>query len=297
MVPSSSIAFMAVTVLISFGVPLGGLIWLLTRRTDSHPRWPAIGRAFLCGMLAFGVSQLLIRIPLMLVVVPTLPQPIASFLLSGPMASYSAGLFEETGRLVVMVLLLRRFHRWIDGVSFGLGHGGLEAMVLVGVNTVSNLVLAVMINTGSWGRIAATMPPETAQRAHDAMVGTASPLFLAAGVERIGAIGVHVALSVLVLWGVHRSRKLVAWVAAVLLHGTFNIIAVLMTQAKVNPWLVELVMLVIAALLILMAVRLRPGFATDVLPDLSKLPTPPAPPHGGEVPPKGAGEGSTSSEG
>jgi len=279
MVPLLSIAFLVVTLLICFGLPLGGLIWLQTRRTsDGGPRYPAIGRAFLCGMLAFAAAQLLTRIPLMLVVVPTLPPPVATFLLSGPVASYTAGLFEETGRLVVMVLLLRRFHRWIDGVSFGLGHGGLEAMVLVGLNTVSNLVLAEMINTGNWARIAATMPAATAQQVHDALVGTASPLFLAAGVERIGAIGVHVALSVLVLWGVHRSRKLLAWVLAVLLHGTVNLTAVLMAEYAVNPWLIELAVLVLAALLLVLAVRLRPGFATEVVPDLSRLPAPPVPP-------------------
>lgn len=275
MVPVASFVFMVVDLVVCFGVPLGGLAWLATRRTpDGARRHPAIGRAFLCGMLAFAASQLLTRLPLMALVVPQLPAPVAGFLLSGPVASYTAGLFEETGRLVVMVLLLRRFHRWIDGVAFGLGHGGLEAMALTGLTIVSNLVLATMINTGRWSTVAAALPAPQAQTIRDRMVDTAPTLFLAAGVERIGAIGVHVALSVLVLWGVRRARRLLAWVLAVVLHGTVNLVAILMAGAGVHPWWIELVVLVLAAALLVMAVRLRPAFATEVAPDLRRLPPP-----------------------
>ncbi|MEA5153183.1 YhfC family intramembrane metalloprotease [Raineyella sp.] len=278
MVPVASLVFLVVDVIICFGIPLGGLAWLATRRTpDGAARYPAVGRAFLCGMLAFAASQLLTRLPLMAVVVPQLPHPVAAFLLSGPVASYTAGLFEETGRLVVMVLLLRRFHRWVDGVAFGLGHGGLEAMALVGLTFVSDLVIAVMINTGGWSSLAAALPADRAQQIRDVMTGTAPTTFLAGGVERIGAIGVHVALSVLVLWGVHRSRKLLAWVLAVVLHGTVNLTAVLLAGAKVNLWWIELAVLVLAAALLALAVRLRPAFAMQVAPDLRRMP-PPVPP-------------------
>ncbi|WP_194793283.1 YhfC family intramembrane metalloprotease [Raineyella fluvialis] len=275
MVPVASFVFMAVTVVIAFGVPLGGLIWLQTRRTSGGaPRYPAVGRAFLCGALAFTAAQVLTRLPLMALLATHRAHPLAAFLLSGPVASYTAGLFEETGRLVVMVLLLRRFHRWIDGVSFGLGHGGIEAMLLVGLSYVSNLVIAVMINTGQWSRLAAMLPADRAGAVRDAMVGTPSVLFLAAGVERISAIGVHVALSVLVLWGVHRQRKALAWLVAVVLHGTVNLTAILMAGARIGPWWIELVLLVLAAALLVLAVRLRPAMAADVTPDLRRMPPP-----------------------
>ena len=46
----------------------------------------------------------------------------------------------------MMLLLMKAFHRWIDGVTFGFGHGGIEAILLVGLTMVSNPTLAVLIN-------------------------------------------------------------------------------------------------------------------------------------------------------
>lgn len=203
---------------------------------------------------------MLTRIPLMTVVVPQLPEPISGFLLSGPVASYTAGLFEETGRLVVMLLLLKAFHRWIDGVSFGLGHGGIEAVLLVGMATVNNLVLAVTINAGQWETIAAALPPEQAAQIHAALVDTAPWMFLLAGVERLAAISLHIACSLLVLAGIVLGRKLLFWLAAVLAHGTFNLVAVLMVGAGASMVLVEAVLVALAIGLWVGILRSRPVF-------------------------------------
>lgn len=286
MVPVLSLVFMAVTLIICLAVPFGGL-WFLARRrgVDGRRRHPRLARAFLAGVLAFGVSQLVLRLPLLALVVPQLPDPVSGFLLSAPGLSLSAGLFEETGRLVVMVLLLRRFHRWVDGLAFGLGHGGLEALVITGLTQVNNLVLGIAINAGRWDALAAALPAGQAEQVRQALVTTPPSLFLAAGVERIGAIAFHVALSVLILWGVHRSHRLLAWVGAVLLHGATNWAAVAMVQAGVSPWLVEAALLAWGAVLLVWVVRVRPAFATAIGPDPRTLPPPalPTPPVGPTV--------------
>ncbi|SDB92548.1 Uncharacterized membrane protein YhfC [Raineyella antarctica] len=275
MVPTLSIVFMAVSMVICFVVPLGGLAFLLTRRdAGGGRRYPGVGRAFAAGMLAFGASQLLVRIPLMTLVVPRLPEPIASFLLSAPIASLTAGLFEETARLVVIVWLLRRFHRWVDGVAFGLGHGGLEAMVLVGLPMVNNLIIAVAINTGRLDSLTAALPAEQVTLLRTSLVGTDPWTFLLAGVERIGAIAFHVGMSVLVLWGVHRSRRLLAWVLAVVAHAALNVSAVGLSRTGASPWLVEVVVLAWAVAAVLLVLRLRPAFPRNVEPDLRTLPAP-----------------------
>ena len=152
MVPMASIVGMVVSLLICLVLPLGGLLWLVTRREGGVRKYPKVGRAFAAGMLAFVLSQVLTRIPLM-TWLSTQDAPWAQWLVSGPVASFSAGLFEETGRLLVMLWLLRRFHRWVDGISFGLGHGGIEAILLVGLAQASYLGLAVMINTGQTGAL------------------------------------------------------------------------------------------------------------------------------------------------
>ena len=124
MVPVAAMVGMGVSAAIAMLLPAGALIWLITRRApDGTRRYPQLGRAFVCGMLAFAVSQVLTRLPLM-AFLSTVQQPWAAVLVSAPVASFTAGLFEETGRLLIMLWLLKRFHRWVDGVSFGLGHGG-----------------------------------------------------------------------------------------------------------------------------------------------------------------------------
>lgn len=248
MVPLASIVSIGIALVVCFGVPIGGL--LLLRR-----RYPRVGRAFACGILAFFASQLVTRIPLMTLVVPRLPEALHGFLLSVPVASFTAGLFEETGRLVVMVLLMKAFHRLADGLAFGLGHGGLEAMVLVGLTMVNNLVIAVAINTGSWASIAKTLPAAQATLIERAITTTSWYLFLVAGVERVGAIGLHVTLSLIVLAGVVHGRRALAWLAAVLLHGTVNLAVVSATQGGINPVAVEVAFLVVVAILVWTAVR------------------------------------------
>lgn len=275
MVPTLSLVFMVVSLVICFAVPLGGLAFLATRRdAGGARRHPGLGRAFGAGMLAFGVSQLVLRIPLMTLVVPQLPEPVASFLLSAPVASLTAGLFEETARLLVMVWLLRRFHRWVDGLAFGLGHGGLEAMALIGLSMVNNLVLAVAINTGRLDSLAAALPPEEVEVLRSALVETEPSAFLAGGVERIAAIALHVGLSVLVLWGVHHARRLPAWVVAVLVHTAANLSAVLALRAGAPVWLIEALLLVWGAAVMVFALRLRRGLPTGIEPDPSDLPAP-----------------------
>lgn len=278
MVPTLSVVFMAITLLICLALPIGGLIWLITRRTaDGAKRYPRVVRAFLCGVLAFVASQMLIRIPLMTLVIPQLGES-WRWLVSGPVASFTAGLFEETGRLVVMLLLMRLFHRWADGVSFGFGHGGIEAILITGVATLNNLVLAVMINTGQWGAIASQLPPDQAELFHSRMVDTAPVDFLMAGVERLAAVSVHIGLSVLILWGVHRGRKAMAWVIAVIAHGLTNLLAVSMMAAGAPMLAVEGALLVCAVGYWVWIVRARRLFPAEIHakphPDAAAAPRP-----------------------
>ncbi len=284
MVSVWSMVFMAVAALVCVAVPAAGMIVLATRKASDGTRAHLhLWRPFLCGALAFFVSQVLTRLPLMAAVVPRLPEPISGFLLSAPVASYTAGLFEETGRLVVMILLLKGFHRFVDGVAFGLGHGGLEAVLLVGLSTVSNIGLAVVINSGQWSSVAASMPPEVAQQMFKALTTTPPATFLLGGVERVAAVVLHVCCSLLVLWGVHAGRRLLAWAVAVLVHGSFNLVAVLLAP-RMSLYLVEALLLVLAAALATIAWRSRHRFAPRLEP-----PAVPAPAAAGPMPPSAPG--------
>ncbi len=276
MVPLLSIVFIIVSGLICAGVPVGGLVWLSTRRhPDRTPRYPDVWRPFVCGALAFTMAQLLTRIPLHVLVLPRMGA-VGEVLLSLPVASFTAGLFEETGRLVVMVLLLKGFHRWIDGVSFGLGHGGIEAILLVGLTQLNNLILALAINTGQWQVLTGSMPAGTADPIRTALVDTPSALFGVGGIERISAISLHIGCSLIVLWGVHTSRKAIAWLVAVVLHGLTNLSAMLMVAVPGMSGVAatEGVLLIIAMAIWAVAWRVRPSYAARIEASCAARPAP-----------------------
>ena len=48
---------MVVTLLICLGIPLGGLLWISTRRQAGVRRYPKVGRAFAAGMVVGLVSR------------------------------------------------------------------------------------------------------------------------------------------------------------------------------------------------------------------------------------------------
>lgn len=98
---------------------------------------------FIAGAAAFGISQLILRIPLLNLAQTTTAyiwlSITAPFILSWLIA-FSAGLFEETGRLWLMKLSLKitgksKFYL-SDAIVFGLGHGLLEAFWILSKTAV-----------------------------------------------------------------------------------------------------------------------------------------------------------------
>lgn len=244
-------ACMALTLVLCLLIPVLG-IYLVSRRAHG------VMRAFAVGAFAFFISQMVLRIPLMSLATALAPTTVGAFLTAAPVASFSAGLFEETARLICMVLLLKGFRRLYDGIAFGLGHGGIEAILLVGLTMLNNLVLAVMMNTGLWGSVTKMLPPEATAEIEKALVETPPLYFLVGGVERIWAIGLHVACSLIIMMGIERGRKFLAWLVAFLIHGCSNLAAISALQHDINVWLVELCgLVVIAALLSAVILRAR----------------------------------------
>lgn len=240
MVSNVAIAFMVLTLLLCVAIPSVGIFAL-------SKRYPHVWRAFGVGAVAFFVSQMMLRIPLMTMSTALAPDTLGAFLNSVPVASFSAGLFEETARLLFMMWLLKGFYRRADGIAFGLGHGGIEAVLLVGMTMVNNLVFALMINLGKWDLVANLMPPQDADRIRDIFVSTPATDYFAGGIERIWAIGLHVTCSLIIMMGIVHGRRILAWCVAVLVHGFTNFAAIGALTNGVNIWSVELGGLIVIA--------------------------------------------------
>lgn len=214
--------------IVCFGIPLGVFAYLLLGKKKAL-------KPFFIGMLAFFVSQILLRIPLMQYVLPKMDWYLLlqnQIWLYGIFLGFTAGLFEETARWAAMKFLLRKNQRRIDGIAFGFGHGGIEAMLLVGMTTINNVIYAVALKSGTFDKLMQPVPQSMAETLKSQMLA-ATPLQVSmGGVERIFTILFHVACSLLILKSVKEKKARYYWLAlgfhtlldagSVILNGVFH---------------------------------------------------------------------------
>jgi uncharacterized membrane protein YhfC len=193
--------------------------------------WDTIG----IGAAAFVGSQV-VHLPLNWLVLPLFPQPIGDHV---PFVLYvavgvTAGLCEEAARYVAF-----RFAepdaRWKDAIAMGVGHGGVEALILGALALFSLLQLVALSDPAA---IAAL--PEASrinvQAQIDAFHAT-PPLYALLGViERVSAMTFHVGASVLVWRAVRGSLALVG--LAMVWHATADTMGVWLVKAH-GPMVAE----------------------------------------------------------
>jgi uncharacterized membrane protein YhfC len=105
-------------------------------------------------------------------------------------------------------------------IMYGIGHGGLESVLISGLSLLVTLVVVLRSNAG------AILSPAFQQTV--AAVGAGDvPTLLAGGIERIIAIALHIALSVLVFQAVKRPGCVWLYPLAILLHAAVDSLAML----------------------------------------------------------------------
>jgi uncharacterized membrane protein YhfC len=246
MVSQVSIAFMALSLLIAFGLPVALLI--AVRLRFKAPIVPALVGAGVFVLFALILEQLLHLVVF----------NILGFSVSGSPAVYvvyailAAGVFEETGRFIAFKLLRKKYSGVETGLAFGIGHGGTEAILLVGLTMISNIVLSLMINSGS---VDALGNSEQIALGVDALTDTAPVMFLLGGIERAFAILVQISLSVIVWCSVNHPRKTWLFPVAIALHAMIDL-PVALTQTGVigTMWITEALIAVCAVGVAILAV-------------------------------------------
>jgi len=204
MVPVMTVIACLVTMLVSLVLPVAALIVFAVKnkRQGLVPAW-------LLGATGFFVTQILIRIPALAILqdkswfVAFTQNRVFLYTFS---LAFTAGLFELAGRLAVAKLIGRDLN-FKRSLAAGLGHGGIEAILLVGMTYVNNLIYILMINSGSFDVLvtqaaAAGVDVSQLELIRQQLVGASPALFLLAGFERILAMIAHVAMSVLVCYGI-----------------------------------------------------------------------------------------------
>lgn len=215
-------------VIVCYGIPIGGLIWLKCSKKG-------MGRDFITGALAFIISQIVIRIPILSLVLPRFAWFEAMQYnpwIYGLFLGGTAALFEETARWIAMRFCMKGRKSLGNGLSYGLGHGGIEAMLLIGINYIVGLGL-VLTGNGSLFPI------------------SAGNIFMGS-IERIFAMAFHIGASLIVLYGIRVGKQGRYLLLAILLHTVLDA-AIVVFPAVFGMGIIGLeVYIAIVALLTLM---------------------------------------------
>ena len=164
-------------------------------------------------------------------------------------AGILAGLFEETGRFLAFRYVLKKYDQRRSAISYGIGHGGFESMY-IGFQYISIPLMGIMINSGMGGLITAGADEATKAVLISQLEPMASVTFVEAMLgtfERIPAIAVHIAFSVLVFAAVRNRKQRYLYPVAIMLHTLMDFSTVVYQAGMVPLWAMELILVGYAA--------------------------------------------------
>ena len=215
-----------INLLLSMSLPLG-LAFLLVFRDKRR------AKALLLGIITFLIFQVFTRIPLLQIVLPnqvwyilfTYEHPLLYLFL----LALSAGLFEEIGRYLIMKKWLSK-GSFMEVFTFGVGHGGIESIMIVGLGVMLSDVSSVDDFSLIMG-----------------------------GVERVFAMCMHLAFTFLVYTQISKRQKY-GLVLSILAHTFVNFIAVYLMSLGFGILTVEFSLFVMAVIAIIYVLHERSRF-------------------------------------
>ena len=243
-VPSATMGCIFVSLIISVVLPIALLIiW----RTKTKAKISS----FFFGAGPFVVFALILESILHNVLLMVMGQEAFSALpFKAVYGGLAAGVFEEFGRYIVMILFMKKYLTKKEGIMFGIGHGGIESILITGITCISNLVIAMMLNSGQGNLITRGYNSDMQMQLYNQISplwNSAPSMFLWAGIERISAITFHICASYLVYRAV-KDRKFVLCLLAVLLHAVMDGVMVVI-QSTFDSYLVTEVYLIVFSLI------------------------------------------------
>jgi uncharacterized membrane protein YhfC len=174
-------------------------------------------------------------------------------------AAIAAGLFEEIGRYIGFRVFLRSFREWKDGISYGLGHGGIEALLIGNMTAIQTIVFGVLVNTG---KLPTTLPADVKTSVLN-LVHQPAYMFALGAIERLAALSIQIALSLIILYGIKRKSSLYL-VLAILLHAVIDFVSALYQKHVVSLVTVESVTVVFSIIAVAFIIRSRQFFKENV---------------------------------
>jgi uncharacterized membrane protein YhfC len=170
-------------------------------------------------------------------------------------AGLSAGLFEEFFRYGMYRWWARDARSWSKGLLLGAGHGGVEA-ILFGLLVLAYYINMCILRGSDISTLVAA--DQVAQVTQQVQVYWSAPWYLTllGAVERLFAIPVHLAMSVVVLQALTRKRFWWVW-AAVVFHALLDGVVVYASQQGFSALAIEGIAGIFAVLSVIIIFLLR----------------------------------------
>ena len=247
----SIIITFAAELLFSLALPILALvIWKKKEGTELRPAWIGAAAYFVFGMV---LEQLINA-----AVLGTGSSAVSAFLLGHPWlyavyGGLSAGILKDSvGRE--------------NAVTFGIGFGGLECIMVLGLTVLSTLMMSISFNNMGAEAFAAQYANSEYQIVLEtiAEINAISPL---AGVmncvERTAVFALQIELSVL-MFSVVRSQKFWLYPVSILLHAVVGFLAALyQTNVLTSVYLLEVLLVVYAVAVFFLARKVYGELPTE----------------------------------
>lgn len=250
----SIIITFAAELLFSLALPILALvIWKKKEGTELRPAWIGAAAYFVFGMV---LEQLINA-----AVLGTGSSAVSAFLLGHPWlyavyGGLSAGILEETARFLVYRTMLKDSVGRENAVTFGIGFGGLECIMVLGLTVLSTLMMSISFNNMGAEAFAAQYANSEYQIVLEtiAEINAISPLSGVMNcVERAAVFALQIELSVL-MFGAVRSQKFWLYPVSILLHSVVGFLAALyQTNVLTSVYLLEVLLVVYAVAVFFLA--------------------------------------------
>lgn len=241
--------------------------WKMYTKRSLVPFWVGI-------MVFIAFSRMLEMIPHSLFLLSSNP---VSKAINGNVVLYViyaatvAALFEETGRYLAFRFVLTKHPNKETAVTYGIGHGGIECVLVLGVTYIQYYAYGQLINSGSMDKMLSAY--KDSSQSVDALnqlitniKGVTKMTCYMADLERISAMMVQIALSILVFQAVYVAGKKYMYWVAVALHFLTDVPAALYQKGVLKLLPTEIILFVYAALVFALGVKIYQGLKTGGTP-------------------------------
>lgn len=222
-VSTSSMLLMLLTAILAIALPLiAAIIWCKKK----HEPFTTV----LIGAATFLLFAIVIEKPLQALVI-SLDSPVSQFVnarpvLWGIIVGLFPGVFEETGRFVAFKTVLRKRKQRETGLTHGIGHGGFEAMFILGITYIEYFVFAVMLNQGTFVELMVepikdTLTPDVVNQITGIVeqITTFSAATMGISLfDRLFAVAFHTGASIMVFYSVKDKKKWWLYPLAIIIH-------------------------------------------------------------------------------